>query len=80
MAFQGKWRKDVWTCKCPLHIAWREDEIMCRSAMPEAAATIHRYADSETAHKQRQIFCCSLCYERCEHYKAWKHFIWEEDE
>ena len=79
MSRPGSWSKDDYRARCPLHIAWREDEIMCRAAMPESAATVHRYMDTQTAQKQKEIFCCQ-CYERCEHYKAWRHFVWEDDE
>ena len=79
MSRPGSWSKDDYRARCPLHIAWREDEIMCRAAMPESAATVHRYMDPQTATRQKEIFCCA-CFERCEHYKAWKHFIWEDDE
>lgn len=78
MARPGSWSKEDYRAACPLHIAWREDEIMCKPALPESAATVHRYSSAEAARKQQKIFCCG-CFERCEHYKAWKHFIWEED-
>lgn len=75
----GSWSKEDYRAKCPLHIAWREDEIMCRPALPESAATIHRYTDPAAAKIQIETFCCGTCYERCEHYAAWKHFIWEDE-
>lgn len=79
MSRPGSWSKEDYRARCPLHIAWREDEIMCRPAMPDSAATIHRYSDAETAQRQKEIFCCGQ-YLRCEHYQCWKHFMWEEEE
>jgi len=73
----GSWKKDDYHAVCPLHIAWRRDEIMCTAAMPECAATVHRYNNSRDAEKQWEIFCCG-CYQCCEHYRAWKHFVYEE--
>lgn len=78
MARPNAWQKDHYQATCPLHIAWREDEIMCQSAMPESTVTIHRYPDKETAGKQKEIFCAG-CYERCEHYRTWKHWMWEDE-
>lgn len=79
MARPGSWSKADYRARCPLHIAWREDEIMCTAAMPDCAATFHRYAEPAAAREQITIFCCGR-YECCEHYRAWKHFIWEEEE
>ena len=53
---------------------------MCRAAMPDRTVTVHRFRGPEEAGRQKEIFCSSQCYERCEHYKAWKHFMWEDDE
>ena len=78
MARPGSWSKEDYRAICPLHIAWREKEIMCKAALPDSAATVHRYHDENDARRQQAIFCCG-CYERCEHYKAWKHFMWEEE-
>ena len=78
MARPGAWSKDDYRAKCPLHIAWREDEIMCKAAMFDSTATIHRYKP-EGAANQFRLYCCG-CFEHCEHYRAWKHFIWEGDE
>lgn len=78
MARPGSWKKEFYTARCPLHIAFREDEIMCRAAMPESCATVHRYAEPGDAARQIRIFCCER-YECCEHYKAWKHFMWEDE-
>jgi len=52
---------------------------MCRAAMPDSAATVHRFSDGEAARRQREIFCCTQCFDRCEHYKAWKHFVWDDE-
>lgn len=79
MSRPGSWSKEDYRARCPLHIAWRDDEIMCRPALPDSAATVHRYQNMETASKQKEIFC-SGCYERCEHYQAWKHFNWQDEE
>lgn len=53
---------------------------MCRAAMPDSTVTVHRFRDKELAQAQKELFCSSACYERCEHYKAWKHFMWEDEE
>lgn len=74
----GSWMIEDYRARCPLHIAYRQDEIMCKPAMPEAAATVHRYEDPELAVGQIRTYCCG-CYERCEHYLAWKHFMWDDD-
>jgi hypothetical protein len=74
----GSWSKEDYRARCPLHIAWREDEIMCRAAMFESSATVHRYPNEEAANTQKRIYCCGR-YEQCEHYRAWKHFIWEDE-
>ena len=75
----GSWIKGDYRARCPIHIAWRDDQIMCQSAMPDSTATVHRYPDPEAAKRQQEIFCAG-CYERCEHYRAWKHFMWEDEE
>ncbi len=77
MSRHGSWIKEDYRAKCPLHIAWREDEIMCKPAMFESVATVHRYPAEGDARKQKDLYCCGR-YEQCEHYRAWKHFIWEE--
>ena len=80
MSRSGSWSKGDYRAKCPLHVAWRDDEIMCKAAMPDSTVTVHRFSDCETAQRQKEIFCQSVCFDRCEHYKAWKHFVWEDDE
>lgn len=75
----GSWRKEDYRARCPLHIAYKEDGIMCQPAMPDCAITIHRFSDAEKGMRQIRIFCCG-CYERCEHYRAWKHFMWEDED
>jgi hypothetical protein len=78
MARPGSWRTEDYRAVCPLHIAWRDDEIMCKAAMPDSAATVHRYTEPQDARTQIRIFCCG-CYKNCEHYKAWRHFMWEDE-
>ena len=75
----GSWIREDYRARCPLHIAWREDEIMCKGLIPDSAAVVHRYDSERLAEVQKAVFC-SGCYEKCEHYRAWKHFAWEEEE
>ena len=70
--------KEDYRARCPLHVAWREDEIMCKPALPDSTMTIHRYSDINMVRMQFKTYCCG-CYERCEHYRAWRHFIWEDE-
>ena len=78
MARPGSWRKDDYRAKCPLHVAYREDEIMCKPHLPGSTVVVHRYANVVESAKQQEIYCNGN-YERCEHYLAWKHFMWEDD-
>lgn len=78
MARPGSWSKEDYRARCPLHVAFRDDAIICRSAMPDSTGTVHQYREKE-ALDQIRIFCCG-CFERCEHYRAWKHFMWEDED
>jgi len=79
MSRPGSWLTQDYRARCPLHIAYRDNEIMCQAAMPDSSAVIHKYDETEKAHAQIRIFCCRE-YERCEHYRAWKHFMWEDED
>ena len=64
---------------CPLFVAFTENELRCSPHMPEAAATIIRYSDRQACWSQRKLYCEGN-WKRCEHYLAWKHFNWEDDD
>ena len=65
--------------RCPLFIAFTENEIRCFPHVPEASATVNKYNDRNMCYKQRKLFCEGE-WERCEHYQTWKHFMWEDDD
>ena len=64
---------------CPIFVAYSDHEIRCQPHVPDAAATILRYSDKQSCYSQRKMFC-EGCWKRCEHYMAWEHFRWEDDE
>ena len=64
---------------CPLFVAFTENELRCESHVPDAAASILRYATKDACKKQRTMYCEGE-WKRCEHYLAWKHFKWEDDD
>ena len=63
---------------CPLFIAFCENEIRCHPHVPEACATIIRYNEKNACYKQRDLYCQGE-WERCEHFKTWKHWMWEDE-
>ena len=63
---------------CPIYICYREKEIWCQAHVPEASATVIRYRNRTGCEKQMALFCEGE-WERCEHYRAWKHFMWEDE-
>ena len=64
---------------CPLFVSFTENEIRCSPHVPEASATILRYADRSACRQQRKTYC-EGCWKKCEQYLSWKHFNWEDDE
>lgn len=64
---------------CPLFVAFTETEIRCHAHVPDASATILKYTDRGKCRQQRTIFC-EGCWNRCEHYQAWRHLMWDDDE
>ena len=79
MGRPGSGNRDAENILCPLFIEINEKEIRCAPHVPEARATIIWYRSPEACRKQRATFC-EGCWERCEHYLSWKHFVWDEDE
>ena len=79
MPRKGSWLKEDYRGRCPLHLAYRENEIMCKSHLPGSTACIHHYADPEESRKQQELYC-NANYQRCEHYLSWKHFVWEDED
>ena len=79
MGRPGEGERDGKSVLCPLYVCYSDFEIRCRPHVPDAAATIHKYSNKNLCVKQRTIFC-EGCWERCEHYKAWEHFRWEDDD
>lgn len=75
----GEWNRAGENVICPLFIAVRENEIRCQAHMPDAAATVIVFQDHKAYRTQRNCYCEGL-WERCEHYLAWKHFMWEDDD
>lgn len=63
---------------CPLFVSFTDNELRCHPHVPEAAATIIRYADKKACWQQRKMYC-EGCWKRCEHYLAWQHFRWEDE-
>ena len=72
----NRWGEDV---LCPLFVSFSDYEIKCQSHMPDASSTVIKYSNLNYCKTQRSVFC-EGCWERCEHYRTWKHFRWEEDE
>ena len=64
---------------CPLFISFTDNELRCESHVPDANATIMRYAEKEKCRTQRRLYC-EGDWRRCEHYLAWKHFRWEDED
>ena len=65
---------------CPLFVSFGENEIKCRSHVPDASSVVIKYANVKLCKTQRNVFC-EGCYKRCEHYRAWDHFMqWEEED
>jgi hypothetical protein len=79
MGRKGDGNRDGENVLCPLFVAYSENELRCQSHVPDAAAIILRYADTKACKNQRRIFC-EGCWERCEHWQAWKHFRWEDED
>ena len=79
MGRPGEGNRDGENVLCPLYVSFTDNEIRCQAHLPEANATIHRYANKAACRRQRNI-CCENCWERCEHYLAWKHFQWREED
>lgn len=64
---------------CPLFKAFTASTIRCESHVPESQTIELRYSSTQRCAEQRKIFC-EGCWKRCEHYLAWKHFRWYDEE
>lgn len=78
MGRPGEGNRDGEYVLCPLFVAFSDNEIRCKSHVPEANAMKLCYSDKGTCKKQRTMYC-EGCWERCEHYLSWKHFAWEDE-
>lgn len=65
---------------CPLFKAFTPNTIRCESHVPESQTIEIRYANTKNCEKQRQIYCEGNNWERCEHYLAWVHMKWLDEE
>ena len=63
---------------CPLIIATTQNEIRCKSHVPDSNEIAIRYRNTKDCEKQRRLYC-EENYKRCEHYIAWKHLRWEDE-
>ena len=79
MGRPGEGNRDGEYVLCPIFVAYSDNEIRCQPHVPDAAATIHRYSDKQSCYSQRKMYC-EGCWKRCEHYLAWLHFRWEDDD
>ena len=64
---------------CPLFVSYSDHELRCHPHVPEATATILRYSDRQACWSQRKMYCEGN-WKRCEHYIAWKHLMWEDED
>ena len=65
--------------RCPLFKACSPNWIRCESHVPDSEVVEIRFRHESRCSKQKRIFC-EGCYERCEHYRSWKHMKWEDEE
>ena len=66
---------------CPLYKSndFNHSWIRCESHIPDSQIVEIRYANTHRCEEQMHIFC-EGCYKRCEHYRAWKHLKWMDEE
>lgn len=64
---------------CPLFVAFTDNELKCHPHVPEATTTILRYSNKTACWNQRKLYCEGN-WKRCEHYIAWKHLMWEDED
>lgn len=63
---------------CPIFISASETEIVCRSCVNGAQCSVLRYDDQCQREQQSNIFC-KQNYKRCEQYRAYQHFSWQDE-
>ena len=64
---------------CPLFKAFTNSTIRCESHVPDSQTGEIRYASTKKCEFQRKTFC-EGCWERCEHYRSWEHWNWNDEE
>ena len=79
MPRQGYGNAEGETILCPLFKAWAENEIRCESHVPESSIVAIRYRSTEAFEKQKRLYC-EENWKRCEHYQAWLHLRWGEED
>ena len=79
MGRPGEGNRDGEYVLCPLFVAYSDNEIRCRPHVPDSVSTILKYSDKASCYSQRKMYC-EGCWRRCEHYLAWEHFRWEDED
>ena len=64
---------------CPLFKAFTDSTIRCESHVPDSNVIEIRYGDTKSCGAQRKLYCEGN-WQRCEHYIAWKHLKWIDEE
>ena len=64
---------------CPLFKSFTTNTIRCESHVPDSEVVEIRYSSTHRCEDQRKIFC-EGCWKRCEHYRAWEHMKWIDDD